>query len=277
MVYAPDEPMGITSSAVNEQLWNGNHVARYANRSLRPVEVVLLARYQRALSGRVLEIGCGAGRILGYLVALGGEVHGVDVSPAMVEYCRHTYPEADVRVGDLRRLPEVVDGPFDVVLAPDNVLDVVDPAQRRLTLDAIRTLLAPEGLLIFSSHNLAAVGRPPAPVSAGPGAGDDGGALRRLAHISPAGVADRAARLPRQLRNRRRLAPMQVRHADYAILNDVEGDYGALHYYVRHADQARQLADAGYALLECLDSEGRVLPAGADGSCPWLHYVARPA
>jgi SAM-dependent methyltransferase len=276
-VYAPGEAAGSgTSSSVNEALWHGDHVARYANRSLRPVEVILLARYQQALSGRVLEIGCGAGRVLGYLVALGGEVHGVDVSPQMVEYCRRTYPEADVQVGDLRRLPEVVSGPLDAVIAPDNVLDVVDPVQRREALDAIRGLLAPTGLLIFSSHNLAAVGRPPTPVSAGPGAGTESGTLRRLAHISPAGLADRAMRLPRQLRNRRRLGPMQVHQPDYAILNDVEGDYGALHYYVRHADQARQLADAGFALQECLDSEGRVVAEGADGTCPWLHYVARP-
>lgn len=262
------------SSWVNERLWGVDHVARYANRRLRPVEVILIARYQQALSGRVLEVGCGAGRILGYLVALGGEAHGVDISQSMVDYCRRTYPEAQVHVGDLRRLPETVEGPFDAVIAPDNVLDVVDPAQRRQALDGIRSLLAPDGLLIFSSHNLAAVDMPQAPVNAGPGAGAGGGALSRFAHMSLASVADRLTRLPRQLRNRRRVGPLQVRHADYAILNDIEGDYGALHYYVRHADQARQLADAGFTLLECLESEGRRVPEGRDGVSPWLHYVA---
>lgn len=276
-ILASDEAAGAgTSSNVNERLWGGDHVVRYANRQLRPVEVILIARYQRALAGRVLEVGCGAGRILGYLVTLGSEVHGVDVSQAMVDYCRRTYPEAHVHVGDLRRLPEIVSGPFDAVFAPDNVLDVVDAVQRRQALDGIRSLLAADGLLIFSSHNLAAIDRPPAAVNAGPGAGG-GGAMHRLAHISAASIASRAVHLPRQLRNRRRLGPLQVRHGDYAILNDIEGDYGALHYYVRHADQARQLDEAGFTLLECLDAEGRRVAEGQDSASPWLHYVARPS
>jgi SAM-dependent methyltransferase len=275
---APDEPANHERpSEANDRLWRGNHVARYANRSLRPVEVVLLARYSEALSGRVLEVGCGGGRILGYLVALGGEVHGVDISPAMVEYCRRTYPEADVRVGDLMRLSDAVAGPLDAVFAPDNVLDFVDAQQRREALDAIRSLLAPDGLLIFCSHNLAAADGPPPPVSAGMGASSEGGALHRLAHMSAASVATRIAHLPRQRRNRKRLRPLEVRHADYAILNDIEGDYGAMHYYVRHAVQARQLTEAGYTLLECLEAEGTRVPEGQDGTSSWLHYVARPA
>jgi SAM-dependent methyltransferase len=265
-------PTEVTPARVNEQLWAGDHVARYANRSLHPVEVVLLARYQQGLSGRVLEIGCGAGRILGYLVALGGEVHGVDTSPRMLEYCRQTYPEALLAVGDLRTLPTTVHGPFDAIVAADNLLDVVDPGERRAALGDIRSLLSADGLLIFSSHNLAGVD----PGSDRSSSGAVERILSRIVHMSPAQLASAATRLPRRIRNRRRLASLQRRSADYAVLNDSEGDYGALHYYVRRDAQEQQLRDAGFSLVECLDDQARPVDPGTDGRGTCLHYVAAP-
>jgi SAM-dependent methyltransferase len=263
----------VTPAQVNEQLWAGDHVARYANRTLAPAEVVMLARYRQALSGRVLEAGCGAGRILGYLVALGGEVHGVDTSPRMLEYCRRTYPEALTTLGDLRALPATVEGPFDAIVAADNLLDVVDPDQRRTALGDIRSLLVPDGVLVFSSHNLASFDPGPERSSFGPVAS----LVWKLVHMSPAQLTSAATRFPRRIRNRRRLASLQRRSADYAILNDSEGDYGALHYYVRRDAQERQLDEAGFRLLECFDVEGHAVPSGTDGPGSFLYYVARPA
>jgi hypothetical protein len=94
--------------------------------------------------------------------------------------------------------------------------------------------------------------------------------------MSPAQLASAARRLPRRRRNRRRLASLERRSADYAILNDSEGDYGALHYYVRRDAQEQQLAEAGFKLLECLDAQGRRVPPGTDGPGTCLHYIARP-
>ena len=56
------------------------------------------------------------------------------------------------------------------MLALDNVLDVFDDAERRRVLADLRALLAPDGLLIFSSHNLAYVDR----AAPGDGIGADG-------------------------------------------------------------------------------------------------------
>jgi SAM-dependent methyltransferase len=259
---------------VNAELWGGGeHVATYANRTLLPVEVVILVRYREALSGRVLEVGCGAGRLLGYLTALGGEVHGIDISPSMVDYCRQRYPEAQVKVGDLGALAEAVQGPFDAVLAADNVLDIFDDSARRRALQAARELIAPGGLLIFSTHNLADLD----------GEGDRGGLAVSRGGGLVAKIADRpvgelvrlATRLPRRVRNRRRLAPLQQRGADHAIVNDAAHDYGLLHYYIRREDEARQLGELGFELVECLDPDGRTVGAGEPARGPWLHYVAR--
>jgi SAM-dependent methyltransferase len=257
---------------INARAWEGgDYVADYANRKLLPVEIAVLIRRRSELAGRTLEIGCGAGRILGYLLEFGGEAHGIDVSPAMVEYCKRRYPQAEVRVGDLREIGVASEGPYDAVIAGDNVLDVLDDAGRRAALSEIKGILAPGGVLIFSSHNLAYV------EAGGGGRGARrSGLLAKAMERPPAEVLRKVARLPRSVRNRHRLAPLQVRRQDHAILNDEAHEFGLLHYYIRRDDQERQLEELGYELLECLDADGRDVPRGEPGVAPWLHYVARP-
>ena len=79
------------------------HPDVYANNVLTPVEVQIFIRYQEKLAGRVLDVGCGAGSVLAYLLMIGAEAHGIDLAPKMVEYCRRTLPDADVRLGDAAR------------------------------------------------------------------------------------------------------------------------------------------------------------------------------
>ena len=54
-----------------------------------------------------LEIGCGAGRMTRALATTFGRVHGVDVSPGMIEYARThlTEPNVEVHLGDGQRMP----------------------------------------------------------------------------------------------------------------------------------------------------------------------------
>ena len=102
-----DETVGDEDSQalLNAEQWSGgDFVELYASRSLRPVETILIDRYRPALSGRVLELGCGAGRLTGHLIEVARAVEGIDLSPAMIAYCRQTYPRATFRVGDLQDL-----------------------------------------------------------------------------------------------------------------------------------------------------------------------------
>ena len=65
---------------------------------------------------RVLEIGCGAGRITRALAGLFGEVHAVDVSGQMVEMARkalHDRPNAFVYQNNGKDLSVVPDGLYD--------------------------------------------------------------------------------------------------------------------------------------------------------------------
>jgi cyclopropane fatty-acyl-phospholipid synthase-like methyltransferase len=65
---------------------------------------------------RVIEIGCGAGRITRALAGLFGEVHGVDISAEMVEQARKALadrPNAHVYVNNGKDLSVLPPGPYD--------------------------------------------------------------------------------------------------------------------------------------------------------------------
>jgi SAM-dependent methyltransferase len=248
---------------LNAEVWaQADFVDFYATHKLRAVEATLLERHRDALAGRVLELGCGAGRLTGHLCEIAHSLHAVDISPAMVAYCRQTYPKATFSEGDLRDLSRFEPESFDVVVAPFNVLDVLGDAERRRVLEEIRGVLVSGGLLIMSSHNRGFAPR----IGAG---------LRTYVG-NPRQPLESVRHLPRRLRNRRRLAPLQREEGGYAIVNDEAHDFSVLHYYISRDSQEAQFAERGFELLECLDREGRPVAAGeAAAHCPELHYVAR--
>jgi SAM-dependent methyltransferase len=251
-------------ASLNEEVWaRGEFVSSYASRKLRPVEEVMLDRYGKALSGRVLELGSGAGRLTGHLIDLGGEVQGLDLAPAMVAYCRETYPGGTFTVGDLRDLSGFEEHSLDAVVATFNVIDVLGDAERRRVIGEVRRVLTPAGLFIVSSHNRGFVPRRSVAVRV-----LSGGTKRPW----------RSARgLPRRLRNRRKFRPLEREEPGYAFINDEAHDFSVLHYYISRDAQCRQLAEEGFETVECLDLDGRVVPQGAAvAHCPELHYVARP-
>lgn len=262
MPPSPGERAGGMQRRVNALLWErGDHVDAYATRELRPAEVIVLVRYRDELAGRVLELGCGAGRLTGYLAALARETHGIDVSERMLAYSRRAYPAATFEQRDLRDVSAFGAGRFDAVVAAFSVLDVLDDPERRRVIADVREVLAPGGLLVMSAHNLDYV----APA-----------ALDQARSRSLRWLAANAPRVPRRMWNRRRLARFERREGGYAILNDPGHDYATLHYHVTRAEQARQLDALGFDLLECLALDGRAVPAGETASdSPELHYVAR--
>jgi SAM-dependent methyltransferase len=247
----------------NDRLWaRSSLVARYAHRVLRPVEVMILVRYREQLSGRVLELGCGAGRVTGYLAEIATAAHGIDISSEMVAYCRRRYPRATFSQADLRDLVRMDPGSYDAIVAIDQVLDVLDDGDRSRVLDGIHEVLPTDGLLVLSAHNLAY-----APHLADP---------LKLRGMGPGRAALTLARWPRWQVNRRRLRRFERAEAGYSILNDISHDYMALHYYIGRDAQESQLAAHGFELLEVLDPDGRVVERGDDPpDAPWLHYLAR--
>jgi SAM-dependent methyltransferase len=248
----------------NAERWaSGEAVDLYANRLLRPVEEMLLEAQRRALSGRVLELGCGAGRITGHLGEISSDVHGIDISEAMVEHCRRAYPALRFSVGDLRELRAVAEGRYDAIVAGFNVLDVLGDDERRRVLSEIRGLLADDGVLIMSSHNRHYITTVRARARM----------FVRMLIGSPLNPSPRATL--RRVANKRRLRPLERSTESYALVDDEAHDFSLLHYYVARDDQERQFADCGLQMLECRDRDGGLVGPGQRAErCSELHYVA---
>lgn len=64
------------------------------------------ADYVRAAGGGlVADLGCGQGRIGRHLAGLGLHVTGIDLSPALIEIARATYPGLRFQTGSMHALP----------------------------------------------------------------------------------------------------------------------------------------------------------------------------
>lgn len=255
--YEPDP-----QARANRTWGEHDYVAQYAHRRLRPVEVTLLLRHGHALRGRVLELGCGAGRLSGYLIELAGTFLGLDISTRMVEHCRRAYPDGSFDTGDLRDLSGIASGSWDAVVASFNVIDVLDDARRHAFLAEMQRTVAPGGLFIFSSHNEGAAASVPT--------------RPELRWRDPFRLAVDLTRYPRRARNHRRRAADEVHAGDYAIRNDAAHDFALLHYYIARDAQEAQLREHGFELVECLDLDARrVAPGEPAAHAGELHYVAR--
>jgi len=81
-----------------------------------PVELAMVEHFTSLLSGerRVLDAGCGAGRMMPYLATLGCRVEGVDLSPEMIRRSRRDRSSFPSRVASLTDLP-FTDGSFEGV------------------------------------------------------------------------------------------------------------------------------------------------------------------
>ena len=160
------------------------HSARYAQRwrdlAAQGLDLDGEARFVDALAergSRILDAGCGTGRVGGYLAERGHEVVGVDLDDYLIAEAQETYPGADWYAGDLARFdfaaldegrdmrdlgaqastdllgrPEAApesDRPgFDVIVSAGNVMTFLDPASRSAVMGNLAGALRPDGRLV---------------------------------------------------------------------------------------------------------------------------------
>lgn len=97
---------------------------------------------------RVLDAGCGTGRVAIELAGRGFSVVGVDVDPGMLSAARTKRPEIPWIGADLTDLAQVVDAEFDVALLAGNVLIFVRPGTEGDVVSAVGDRLSPGGLFV---------------------------------------------------------------------------------------------------------------------------------
>jgi SAM-dependent methyltransferase len=112
------------------------------------------ARLVDAMLGRgarVLDAGCGPGRVGGRLFELGHEVVGVDLDPVLIAAAQHDHPGPTWLVGDLAELDLPASGVepgFELIVCAGNVMGFLDPTTRRQVLANLRAVLAPAGRIV---------------------------------------------------------------------------------------------------------------------------------
>lgn len=99
-----------------------------------------LAAKQR---GPILDLGCGTGRVLRYLVRRGHEMHGLDVEPSLIANL------SNASIGDARDF-ELAES-FRLILAPMQLVQLfADQEERQNCLTCVAAHLAPGGLAAFA-------------------------------------------------------------------------------------------------------------------------------
>ncbi|TVT44044.1 class I SAM-dependent methyltransferase [Amycolatopsis rhizosphaerae] len=101
---------------------------------------------------RILDAGCGPGRVGGALAEAGHEVVGVDVDPVLIEAAGQDHPGPLWMVGDLAELDLPARGvtvPFDAIVCAGNVMTFLAPSTRGEVLKRFRAHLAPGGRAVI--------------------------------------------------------------------------------------------------------------------------------
>lgn len=151
---APEENVWIAATRANPE-HSQNFAQRWRTFAQEGRDIFGEARTIDAMAdrgSRILDAGCGTGRIGGWLAERGHQVVGIDLDDHLIEVAREDYPQARWEVGNLADFTvrdesgSVLD--FDVIVSAGNVLTFLSQAERLPALEQLREHLAPSGRLV---------------------------------------------------------------------------------------------------------------------------------
>lgn len=113
-----------------------------------------------AAQGRVLELGCGSGRLTVPIAQRGIEILGLELSPKMLDAARAKSASAGVKValiaGDMRSF--CLNSEFAAIFIPGNsLLHLLTDGDLKACLQQVKQHLAPAGRLVLDVSNPAAL------------------------------------------------------------------------------------------------------------------------
>jgi len=148
-VAAFDERLAVTAAAYDAVSARYAEFVRGALDALPLDRAVLAAFAEHVLAGGgglAADLGCGEGRIGAHLAGLGLEVTGIDLSPAMIEIARATYPGLRFATGSMHALP-LGDGTLAGIVSWYSVIHAA-PGDLPAYLAEFRRVLKPGGYLL---------------------------------------------------------------------------------------------------------------------------------
>lgn len=135
--------------------WSDAQRAEYAGRFLKLAaaghDIDGEARLLDALAprrARILDAGCGTGRVAWALHRAGHRVLGVDLDPALVSAGQQQYPGLPLTELDLLDVSPAI-GTFELVVSAGNVMVYLAPGSERAVLTALDSVLDPGGRAVF--------------------------------------------------------------------------------------------------------------------------------
>ena len=112
------------------------------------------ARLVDAMVGRgsrILDAGCGPGRVGGRLQAMGHEVVGIDIDPVLIDAASAKFPGGTWLTGDLATVDlsaDEIGGWFDLIVSAGNVVRFLAPSERVPVLTNLGGALRQDGRLV---------------------------------------------------------------------------------------------------------------------------------
>jgi ubiquinone/menaquinone biosynthesis C-methylase UbiE len=216
-------------------------------------ERIILDKYQTSFRDkRVLELGCGGGRIVAPILQLTSDYTGLDYSEGMIRAAQARFPDVHFILGDAADLSMIPEASIDSVLFAFNGLDCMSHARRLRCLKEVRRVLMAGGLFAFSTHN--------------------------RDYSNRVEAWDRSdINLFRNIKNALSYALVrkhQVRGDDYEILSDPLAGFTHLTYNISVSDQIEQLSGAGFDISEIYNRNARpVAVDDLDTTSNFLYYV----
>ena len=141
----------VTETGAGHSQW---YIDRFRTMALEGADLGGEARLVDALAApgsRVLDAGCGPGRVGAILHSRGHHVVGVDADPELIAAAHQDHPGPQWVVADLAvlDLPSVgIHEPFDVAVIAGNVLAFVAPETEAEVLRCVAAHLLPGGLAV---------------------------------------------------------------------------------------------------------------------------------
>ena len=105
-----------------------------------------------SLQSKILELGCGNGRLLIPFFQNGFNILGLETSQNMIKLAKIKYPSIPIIQGDLTNFK--IDQKFDIIILPNNTYNLIDPKLLAGMFESISNHLNKNGIIIIDIWNI---------------------------------------------------------------------------------------------------------------------------